>query len=49
MKFQHELVENGSIDKIINILPIQEKPDDLPKEYQEEFNKKLYYQEIIKE
>ena len=49
LEFQYELVENGIIDKIINILPIQEKPEDLQKEYQEELNKKQYYQEIIKE
>lgn len=45
---QLEMIKNGELDKIINIFPIHETPDQLSEEFRIEFNKYGYYQEIVK-
>ena len=46
LRYQGKLINNGKFDKIINILPIHEEPDE-SSEFYEEYEEKGYYQKII--
>ena len=45
---QLKMIKNGELDKIINMFPIHETPDQLSEEFRNELNKYGYYQEIVK-
>lgn len=47
--FQVNLINNNDLNKIINIFPIHESPEQLSDIYRDEFLQNGYYQEIVKQ